>query len=134
MPIRSLVEIFYDQLWNRVNLAVASVILHSNVSFRGSVGLAAAGRAEVCDYVTMVTTALFDYRCDVEKLIVQGPSAAAKVRFSGFHRGDFLGYPPTDRRIEWMGAAFFIAEEHMLRDIWVLGDLANLRNQLGGAS
>ena len=133
MPVRSLVEIFYDQFWNRVDLAVASVILHPDVSFRGSVGRAAAGRAEVCDYVTMVTTALSDYRCDVEALIVQGPSAAAKVRFSGLHRGDFLGYPPTDRRIEWMGAAFFVAEEDMLRDIWVLGDLANLRTQLAGA-
>jgi hypothetical protein len=32
-----------------------------------------------------------------------------------------------------MGAAFFVAEEGMLRDIWVLGDLVNLRAQLGGA-
>jgi hypothetical protein len=29
-----------------------------------------------------------------------------------------------------MGAAFFVAEQNMLRDIWVLGDLASLRTQL----
>jgi len=78
----------------------------------------------------MVTTALADYRCDVEELIVEGPSAAAKVRFSGIHSGDFLGYPPTGRRVEWTGAAFFVEEDEMLRDIWVLGDLAKLRDQL----
>lgn len=133
MPVRPLVESFYGQLWNRVDLAIASEILHPDVSFRGSVGLAAVGRAEVCNYVTMVTTALADYSCDVEALIAEGPSAAAKVRFSGLHRGDFLGYPPTGRRIEWMGAAFFVAEEDMLRDIWVLGDVANLRIQLDRA-
>lgn len=130
MPVRPLVESFYDRLWNRVDLAIASEILHPEVSFRGSVGLAAVGRSAVCDYVTMVTTALADYRCDVEELIVEGPSAAAKVRFSGIHSGDFLGYPPTGRRVEWTGAAFFVEEDEMLRDIWVLGDLAKLRDQL----
>jgi len=29
-----------------------------------------------------------------------------------------------------MGAAFFVEEDDMLRDIWVLGDLAKLRDQL----
>ena len=130
MPVRLLVAAFYDRLWNRVDLAIASEILHPEVSFRGSVGMAAVGRSGVCDYVTMVTTALADYRCDVEELIAHGPTAAAKVRFSGLHRGDFLGYPPTGRRVEWMGAAFFVEEDDMLRDIWVLGDLAKLRDQL----
>ena len=133
MPVRRLVESFYDQLWNRVDLAIASEILHPDVSFRGSVGLAAVGRSEVCDYVTMVTTALSDYRCDVEALIDQGRSAAAKVRFSGLHSGSFLGVPPTGRRIEWVGAAFFVEEDDMLRDIWVLGDLVHLRDQLNQA-
>lgn len=133
MSVRALVESFYDRLWNRVDLGFASEILHPDVSFRGSVGVAAVGRTAVCGYVTMVTTALADYRCDVETLVADGPSAAAKVRFSGVHRGAFLGYPPTGRRIEWMGAGFFLAEEDMLRDIWVLGDLATLRTQLGGA-
>jgi len=81
----------------------------------------------------MVTTALSEYRCDVEELVAQGPSAAAKVRFSGLHSGDFLGYSPTGRRVEWMGAAFFVEADDMLRDIWVLGDLANLQTQLNRA-
>lgn len=133
MSVRSLVESFYDRLWNRVDLAIASEILHPEVSFRGSVGLAALGRAEVCDYVAMVTTALSNYRCDVESLIAEGERATAKVRFSGIHTGEFLGHSPTGRRVEWMGAAFFVAEDDMLRDIWVLGDLANLRAQLDPA-
>ena len=133
MTVRILVQSFYERLWNRVDLAIASEILHPEVSFRGSLGLTAFGRSEVCDYVTMVTTALSEYRCDVEELVAQGPSAAAKVRFSGLHSGDFLGYSPTGRRVEWMGAAFFVEADDMLRDIWVLGDLANLQTQLNRA-
>ena len=35
---------------------------------------------------------------------------------------------------EWVGAAFFTADAGRLRDIWVLGDLVNLRAQLGEPS
>ncbi len=131
MLVRDLVRVFYEKFWNEVDLAKADEILHPDVTFRGSVGVGARGRREVCDYVLMVTTALSGYRCDVEALIADGDSAAAKVRFSGIHTGDFLGHPPTGRRVEWTGAAFFAADENKLCDIWVLGDLESLRSQLG---
>ena len=134
MAIRDLVQVFYDKFWNEIDLGMADEILHPDVTFRGSVGVGARGRREVCDYVLMVTTALSGYRCDVESLIADGDSAAAKVRFSGTHTGDFLGHPPTGRRVEWIGAAFFTADENKLRDIWVLSDLESLRSQLGSGS
>ena len=81
----------------------------------------------------MVTTALSGYRCDVESLIAEGNRAAARVRFSGLHVGEFLGFPPTGLRVEWTGAAFFVGEEDKLFDIWVLGDLESLRAQLGSS-
>ena len=134
MAIRDLVQLFYGKFWNEIDLGMADQILHPDVTFRGSVGVGARGRREVCDYVLMVTTALSGYRCDVESLVVERDSAAAKVRFSGIHSGDFLGQPPTGRRVEWIGAAFFTADENKLRDIWVLGDLESLRSQLRSGS
>ena len=134
MVVRGLVRLFYEKFWNEIDLGMADEILHPDVTFRGSVGVGARGRREVCDYVLMVTTALSDYRCDVESLITDGDNAAAKVRFSGIHSGDFLGQPPTGRRVEWIGAAFFTADENKLRDIWVLGDLESLRSQLRSGS
>lgn len=130
MPIRELVQAFYERFWNEVDLSLADEILHPEVMFRGSVGVGATGRRAVCDYVLLVTTALSDYRCDVELLIVEGDRAAAKVRFSGLHTGEFLGYEPTGLQVEWIGAAFFTADEGMLSAIWVLGDLESLRSQL----
>lgn len=131
MAVHELVRAFYDGLWNEIDLRIADEILHPDVRFRGSVGVSAHGRQEVCAYVSMVTTALSGYRCEVESVIVEGDRAAAKVRFSGLHTGEFLGHPPTGRRVEWVGAAFFTADEGMLHDIWVLGDLGSLHAQLG---
>lgn len=130
MAVRELVQLFYEKFWNEINLSMADEILHPDVTFHGSLGVDVTGRQEVCDYVVMVTTALSDYRCDVESLIIEGDRAAAKACFSGNHTREFLGHAPTGRRVEWMGAAFFVAEENKIRDIWVLGDLQALRPQL----
>jgi predicted ester cyclase len=131
--VRDLVGRFYDELWNQVRLEVAPEILHPEVSFRGSVGVGASGPSQVCEYVTMITTALAGYRCDVVELVAEDVRVAAKVRFSGVHEGIFLGFAPTGRRVEWTGAAFFAADRGLLRDIWVLGDLDALRGQLAAA-
>jgi predicted ester cyclase len=128
--MRHLVERFYADLWNRVDLNSADKILHQDVDFRGSVGLHAHGRAAVCEYVSMVTTALADYRCEIQTLIVEQEQAAARMRFSGVHIEPFLGYLPSGRRVEWQGAAFFTARDGLLDTIWVLGDLDTLRGQL----
>ena len=130
MVIGELVQLFYAKFWNEIDFGIAEEILHPEVAFRGSVGVGATGRQEVCDYVRMVTTALSGYRCEVETLIVEGDRAAARVRFSGLHVGEFLGFPPTGRQVEWIGAAFFVGDENKLREIWVLGDLESLRVQL----
>jgi len=121
--MRRLVERFYYELWNQVDLDCAHEILHRDVDFRGSVGLHAHGRDAVCEYVSMVTTSLADYRCEIKTLIVGKNEAAARLRFSGMHVGPFLGYQPTRRQIEWQGAAFFTAQDGLLATIWVIGDL-----------
>ena len=133
MSVRDLVGDFYGRLWNERDLAIASAILHPNVCFRGSVGSAVEGRSAVCSYVEMVTTALSEYRCDVQTLVVEGEQAAAKVVFSGQHVGEFLGYAPAGARVEWLGSAFFTANSGLLTDIWVLGDVVSLRAQLEGS-
>jgi len=134
VAVRELVHLFYDELWNKINLGIAEEILHQDVSFRGSIGVGARGRREVCDYILMVTTALSNYRCEIQSLIIEGDRAAAKVRFAGIHSGEFLGHSPTGRKVEWIGAAFFVADGHTLRDIWVLGDLESLHSQLGSSA
>jgi steroid delta-isomerase-like uncharacterized protein len=130
MSVGALVGRFYGEFWNERRLDVAAEILHPDVTFRGSVGASARGRDAVSDYAAMVTTALADYRCDVEHLVADDGAAAARVRFSGRHVGTFLGHEPTNRQVSWIGAAFFTVHDGLLGDIWVLGDLVSLHAQL----
>ncbi len=52
------------------------------------------------------------------------------MKFTGIHKGEFMGYTSTGKRVTWSGAALFIFAEGKVTDLWVLGDLKSLENQL----
>jgi steroid delta-isomerase-like uncharacterized protein len=125
---------FYEELWNRPDPSMVVELLHPEVTFRGSLGDDCVGRDEFAGYVVAVTDALGDYRCDVVQLVADPERVAARMTFSGLHRGTFLGVEPTGVRLSWAGAAFFTFDGDLIRDVWVLGDLDGLRAQLADAA
>jgi hypothetical protein len=41
-----------------------------------------------------------------------------------------MGYAPTQKRINWQGCALLTFENDLIKDVWVLGDLKTLEEQL----
>ena len=127
---RSAVLAFYDDVWNHRSKARVPDLFHQDFAFRGSLGPEKRGYAEFCDYLDAVTGALADYVCTVQTVVVEADRAFAKVLFSGVHRAELLGFPPTGKRVCWIGAALFTFVGEKISDLWVLGDLDGLRRQL----
>jgi predicted ester cyclase len=67
-------------------------------------------------------------------MVCEESKVFAKVLFSGIHHKEFLGYPATFKRVEWIGAALFKVEGNKFSELWVLGDLDTLREQLSAAN
>lgn len=132
MEVRTLVESFYEDLWNRQDRSRLPNILAPNFRFRGSLGIEKSGPEEFWEYVEFIVAPLGEYRCDIDDIVVDGDRAFAKMWFSGVHRGEMLGIPASGRRIGWAGAALFRAEEGVLTELWVLGDLVGLERSLRG--
>ena len=130
MSARELVEAFYFEVWNRADKNRAREILHDSFRFRGSLGAERVGPHGFIAYMRDVHRALGDYRCIIDDLVVEEGRAAARMRFTGRHQDVFQGVPATGRQITWSGAAFFRCENGQITDLWVLGDLVELRRQL----
>jgi predicted ester cyclase len=126
-----LVTIFYDQLWNKADESVAQEILHAEFRFRGSLGPVRNGPNAFIDYQHSVRAALADFRCIVDELICTDTRAAARMTFTGRHRGPFFGVPATANAIQWAGAAFFTTDRRQITELWVLGDVDAVKRQLG---
>lgn len=128
--IESQVRKFYDEIWNRKNVGEIPNILHENVEFRGSIGLSKQGHRGFEEYVLLIHTALANYSCTIQELVIESNKAFAKMRFSGFHQAEFMGFPSTNKQVSWNAAALFTFSGNKISNLWVLGDVASLDNQL----
>lgn len=128
--LREQVERFYRELWNRHDEAAIPALLHDDVTFRGSLGVEKRGHTGFAEYVNMVHEALRDYECTINDLVIEEPKAFARMTFSGIHTKEFMGYPSTGRRVSWAGCALFTFRGEKVSDVWVLGDLKGLEQQL----
>jgi steroid delta-isomerase-like uncharacterized protein len=127
---RRLVEQFYYEVWNNADETIAREILHPDFQFRASLGPERHGLDGFLDYMRSIHAALARYECVIEDLIESGDRAAARMQFKGVHRGSFFGVPATGREIVWTGAAFFTIDRGLITNLWVLGDIDAVKQQL----
>ncbi len=72
-----------------------------------------------------------DWREEIVELVAEGNTVAGRFRCSGTHRGEFLGEPPTGKRMEVDEAFFFRVEGGKFVYFWGLEDSLNRMRQLG---
>ena len=128
---KQLVRQFYERIWDAHNTAAIPDILHEDFSFRGSLGQELRGHDGFAGYVDMVHAGLDEYRCIIQELVEESDKVFAKMLFTGVHRATLMGYPPTNKRVSWHGAALFTILGERISEVWVLGDLKSLEAQLG---
>jgi len=76
-------------------------------------------------------TAFPDWREEVVALVAEEGTVAGRFRCSGTHLGEFLGEPPTGRRMEVEEVFFLRVEEGKFVDFWALEDSMSRMRQLG---
>ena len=128
---RRLVERFYHEVWNKADAQVAREILHRDFAFRASLGPERTGPDGFIGYMRAIHAALGEYTCLIEDLIETDRRAAARMTFTGIHRGTFFDVPATGRRITWAGSALFTTDGRQITALWVLGDIDAVKQQLG---
>jgi len=124
---------WWEEMWNRWEFALARDIATPDINFRGSLGREMQGIPALHDYMRIVRDAFPDFYNQIDELVADAEHVAARLTFSGTHKGELFGYPPTGRKIQYAAAAFFTVKDGKIASGWVLGDLHALREQLAGA-
>jgi steroid delta-isomerase-like uncharacterized protein len=129
---KALVRRYYEEMWNRWDLALADELIAEGVNFRGSLGTVVQGREGFKEYVRAVRRAFPDFYNRVEDLIAEDDTVVARLTYTGTHRGELFGIDPTGRHVSYAGMAIFRVTGGQVIKGWVLGDLHGLVGQLGG--
>jgi steroid delta-isomerase-like uncharacterized protein len=127
---KELVERFYDIVWNQADEAEARAILDADFRFRASLGPELRGPGGFIAYMRSVRAALENFICTIDDIIATPDRAAARMSFSGRHRGTFFGAKPSGREIRWTGAAFFRVRDGKITELWVMGDVDTVKRQV----
>ena len=117
---------FYEAIWNNDDQTIIPELLCEDFAFRGSLGKMQYGHADFATYLDFVREAIDNYRCEIVDLIQEDNKTFARIRYSGIHHGEFLGYEPTYAKLEWSGAAVFTFRDGKIADLWVLWDIQGL--------
>jgi predicted ester cyclase len=96
----------------------------------GSLGAERRGPDECIDYMRSIHAALANFTCAIDDLIAIDRRAAARMTFSGVHRGRLFSVEATGREIRRPGAAFFTTDGRQITTLWVLGDVDSVKQQL----
>ena len=99
---KAIVRRIYEELWNTRNLEVADEVISADGYVNYDTGLTPVpgGPEDFKGVVQMVTAAFPDNRHAVEELIAEGDTVVARVTLTGTNEGEFMGMPPTGKRIE----------------------------------
>ncbi len=121
---------FYSEIWDRKNFEEIPNVLHRDVEFRGSLGQEKRGHSGIKEYIIFVHSALTNYRCIIDDIVVGQEKVFAKMTFTGFHSSEFMGFPATHKQVSWAGAALFNFFGTKISSLWVIGDIKDLERQL----
>ena len=127
---RELVKKFISDIWNRGEVELIPEVCHPSLRFNGHVGMDRVGHEGFSRMVVTVREALTDYHCEIHSMVVETNKAFCRLRFTGKHTGNLLGYPPTGKTVAWMGASEFTCKNGKILKVWELGDVKSLEEQL----
>ena len=84
---KAVVRRFWEEVWNRGNLDLLDELMDTEYA------------AFERPWATEVRAAFPDTHFAVDDLIAEGDKVVSRVTWSGTHRGEFSGVPPTGRRV-----------------------------------
>lgn len=130
MENKDIIRRYYNELWNKWNLALADELIAPDVAFRGSLAVETQGLEGFKAYVNTVRTAFPDFHNTIEDLIAEGDKVVARLTYNGTHNGELFGIAPTGKRVAYSGVAIFRIVNNKIVNGWVLGDIPSLLKQL----
>ena len=127
---KMLVQRYYAEVWNAWSASALQELISPGIIFHGSIGTAVQGIAEFNQYVNCIRSAFPNFHNHIEELIAERDKVAARLTYTGTHRGELFGFPGTGRKITYQGLAIFEFKEGKIARAFVLGDTETLKRQL----
>jgi predicted ester cyclase len=72
-----------------------------------------------------------DFKHEINSVIAEEDRVVVRVTLTGTHEGEYMGVPPTGNKIKYTGMLEGRFSEGKLVELWGIGDMLTLMQQLG---
>jgi steroid delta-isomerase-like uncharacterized protein len=123
---------FYEELFNRGNLAVAEEIVTPDfVLHDANIPEQPRGPDGLKRFVAMYRDVFPDIEFTVEDQVAEGENAATRWVARGTHRGELMGIAPTGKRVELRAFTLHRFSGGKIAEDWAHYDALDVVRQLG---
>ena len=128
---KALVRRFYDEVFNKKNLAVSDDFLAPHIIEHSLPPGLPSGSEGSRQFIGMYLTAFPDLHLTAEDMIAEGDEVAARFTMRGTHKGEFMGIPSTGKQVTMTGIQIVRVADGRIAENWVNLDALGLLQQLG---
>ena len=122
MPLltkKDLVKSFVEEVFNKHNLSATEKYL------------AVQGSEEFKQSLKTLFTAFPDMHANIEHIVAEDKLVVVFLNFTGTHKGEFQGKPPTNKQVNIRSADLYRIENETIVEHWDVVDQLNLLQQTG---
>ena len=128
---KALLRRFYEELWSQGDLkAIPELVAEDFVDHHLLPG-APPGREGLAALITTWRRAFPDMSETCEDLIAEGDKVVGRFTMRGTHKGEFMGVPPTGKRVTMSGIDILRVAGGKIAEFWYGEHLLELMQQLG---
>jgi steroid delta-isomerase-like uncharacterized protein len=129
---KKIVQRFVEECWNQGNLNKISELLADQARFHDAVfPNLNPGIQNIKNHIEGCRKAFPDLKFTVEDTIAERNEVVNHWRATGTHKGQFLGMPPTNRRVTVDGTSIYRLEGGKIAEAHANWNLASMMQQIG---
>lgn len=129
----TIVRQFIEEVLNRGDIDGAGRFVWDDVVEQVPLPGQGPGLAGLQDVLRGMRSAFPDMHWTVEEQLADGDRVLTRFEWTGTHRGEFLGVPPTGRSVSVWGMVIDRLVSGRIKDTRILMDTLGLMMQLGAA-
>ncbi len=128
--VKSLLRRFYAEV-SAGNLAVIDELVADDVVEHEEFPGLEPNKEGVKQFFALFRAAFPDVRMEPHEMVAEGDLVSARVTITGTHQGEFMGIPPSGKRIEVETFDLLRIRDGQAAEHWGLIDAMTMMQQLG---
>jgi steroid delta-isomerase-like uncharacterized protein len=122
---------FFDVGPSKGDLQAADALLVPEFSLHTPLPTRGPGIEAMNNVITTCRAAFHDLHLTIDDMMADGDRVACRFTARGVHNGEFMGLPPTGKRIEMTGIEIFRLRDGRIAELWGEANLMGLMRELG---